>query len=77
MFSIGLWLADLSVTQVFQEEVHEDQRGTLNGVQGSMNQAMNLLKYILVIVLPNPATYAYLIALSWLFVVFGFVIIIM
>jgi len=69
---IGLWIADLSVIQIFQEEIPADKRGILNGVQGSLNQGMNLLKFIIVIILPNPNTFAYLICLSWIFVFSGY-----
>ena len=33
----GLWIIDLSVTQILQEEVEEDRRGVINGVQDSLN----------------------------------------
>ncbi len=58
--------------QIFQEEIPENKRGVLNGVQGGLNQSMNLLKFIIVIILPNPETFAYLICLSWLFVFSGY-----
>ena len=67
----GLWIADLSVTQFFQEDVIESQRGIINGVQDSMNQIMNLIKFILVIVLPNLSTFGFLIISSWAFVFLG------
>jgi len=67
----GLWIADLSVTQIFQEGVAEDRRGILNGVQDSLNQAMSLLKFFLVIIFPSPETFGYLVFLSWIFVFIG------
>jgi len=67
----GLWMADLSVVQIFQERIPEHQRGVLNGVQGSLNQTMNLIKFLIVIILPNSDTFAYLILASWLFVFMG------
>jgi len=69
---IGLWIADLSVTQIFQEEIQESQRGILNGVQDSLNKLMNLVKFALVILLPSPETFGYLIFVSWLFVFLGY-----
>ena len=70
---LGLWIADLSVVQIFQEGIPENKRGVLNGVQGALNQSMNLLKFIIVVALPNPETFAYLIVLSWLFVFSGWI----
>jgi iron-regulated transporter 1 len=67
----GLWIADLSVTQIFQEEVEESQRGVINGVQDSLNKLMDLVKFALVIFLPSPDTFGYLIFLSWFFVFLG------
>jgi len=67
----GLWIADLSVTQIFQEEVEESQRGIINGVQDSLNKFMDLIKFVLVILLPSPETFGYLIFISWVFVFLG------
>ncbi len=70
---IGVWLSDLTVTQTFQEEVEENQRGIVNGVQESLNKIMELTKFGLVILFPSPETFGYLIILSWIFVVIGLV----
>lgn len=67
----GLWVADINVSQIFQENIVESQRGSVNGVQDSLNQGMNLIKFILVIILPNTDTFPYLVALSWLAVLLG------
>ena len=61
----GLWLADLSVTQILQESVEESMRGSLNGVQGSLNSAMDMVKFVLVIALPDPETFGWLILVSF------------
>jgi len=44
----GLWIADLSINQILLEEVSEDHRGKINGVQTGLNSFMNTLKYLLV-----------------------------
>ncbi|XP_042865052.1 solute carrier family 40 member 1-like [Penaeus japonicus] len=64
----GLWLADLTVTQILQEGVEEGQRGAINGVQSSLNQSFDLLRSILIIILPIRATFGFLIILSFIFV---------
>lgn len=64
----GLWLADLTVTQILQEGVEEGQRGAINGVQSSLNQSLDLLRSILIIILPTRSTFGFLIILSFIFV---------
>lgn len=68
---IGLWSFDLSVTQLFQEEVQESERGVVGGVQSSMNNLMDLIHFILVIVLPAPSQFGLLILTSVVFVCLG------
>ncbi|XP_002741254.1 ferroportin-like [Saccoglossus kowalevskii] len=67
----GLWLFDLTVTQLIQESVLETQRGIFNGVQNSLNGFMDLVHFALVITFPNPHTYGVLVLLSFLFVCTG------
>ncbi|KAI0229788.1 Solute carrier family 40 member 1 [Lamellibrachia satsuma] len=65
---VGLWMADLVVTQLLQETVRERERGIVNGVQNSLNMLMDVLKFTLVIVLPHIETFGYLIILSFIFI---------
>ncbi|XP_014662603.1 PREDICTED: solute carrier family 40 member 1-like isoform X3 [Priapulus caudatus] len=67
----GLWQIDLSMTQILQENVSETEIGIVNGVQHSLNMCMDMLKFILVILLPSPHQFGVLIILSFLFVAFG------
>ncbi|CAH1790412.1 unnamed protein product [Owenia fusiformis] len=67
----GLWMADLTVTQLIQENVHESDRGAVNGVQNSLNSLFDLIKFTLVIILPSPHTFGILIILSVLFICLG------
>lgn len=60
----GLWTADLSITQLFQETVPESQRGSVGGIQHSLNQLMDLLKSVLVMILPYAQTFGLLIIAS-------------
>merc|ERR1712106_1196974 len=57
----GLWVVDLTVNQLLQEKVAEDVRGVVNGVQDSLNNTLDLLKCILVIILPAQETFGLLI----------------
>ena len=61
----GLWVADLSVNQVLQNRVENEIRGTVNGVQSSMNMILDTMKYLLVIALPYPNTFGYLVCASF------------
>jgi hypothetical protein len=71
-FPTGLWVADLNANQILQEGVEESHRGVINGVQNSLNQLANLLKFFLVIVFPSPQAFGYLIFLTWIFMFFGY-----
>ena len=67
----GLWVSDLTITQVLQENVLEEHRGIIGGVQNGINSAMDTIKFILVIVLPEQETFGWLITASFTFVCFG------
>ncbi|XP_048389935.1 solute carrier family 40 member 1-like isoform X2 [Stegostoma tigrinum] len=68
---VGLWSFDLTVTQLTQEMVYESKRGIVNGVQGSMNGIMDLLRFVFVIIIPAPEHFGILIILSVAFVSVG------
>ncbi len=40
----GLWLTDLSITQILQEGVEEEYRGTVGGVQNGLNSLLDTIK---------------------------------
>jgi len=67
----GLWIADLSVTQILQENVEEQKRGVIGGVQNSLNSSFNMLKFCLVLIMPDPHMFGILIILSFIFICFG------
>ncbi|VDM46583.1 unnamed protein product [Toxocara canis] len=69
---VGLWMADLSITQIMQEVIAERERNTVFGVQNACNQFFSVLKDIMVIVLPEPRTFGVLIIVSVIFVTSGF-----
>ena len=70
----GLWTADLSITQLFLEAVVEEERGVVNGVQNALNKLMDVLKFLLVVLVPDTETFGFLILLSFLFVCMGWVL---
>jgi len=61
----GLWLSDLSITQILQQEVTESKRGVVGGVQSSLNSTFDLVRFILVLFLPDPHTFGILIIISF------------
>ena len=62
----GLWLFDLSVVQIVQENVIESERGVVNGIMSSMNFFNDMLHFLLVTMFPLPSQFGYLAILSFL-----------
>ena len=50
---LGLWMADLVVTQILQENVKESERGVVGGVQDSLNMLMDMIKFSVIITKPG------------------------
>ncbi|XP_037089441.1 solute carrier family 40 member 1-like [Pollicipes pollicipes] len=67
----GLWISDLSVTQLLQERVPEWRRGTISGVQSALNMTMDTAKNLLVVFIPHAQDFGVLIILSYIFWVIG------
>jgi len=70
----GLWIVDLTITQILQERVEEERRGVVNGVQDSLNNSMDLLKCVLVILLPDAKHFGCLIILSYISISSGWLL---
>lgn len=68
---LGLWIVDLSVTQLFLQTVKERERGLVSGVQNSLNQLMDMLKALMVILAPYPEEFGMLTFISFGFVCLG------
>ena len=68
---LGLWMADLTITQLFLETVDVTERGIVNGVQNAINQLLDLVKYAVVILLPVPEVFGYLVIISFSFICLG------
>ena len=60
-----------------QEGVEEQFRGTVGGVQNSLNSIMDTIKFLLVIVLPDEDTFGYLVMASVATIVVGTIFYIM
>ncbi|XP_059174595.1 solute carrier family 40 member 1-like isoform X2 [Physella acuta] len=67
----GLWVVDLSISQLFMESVAEDERGKVNGVQTSLNQLMDMLKYLMVVLAPFQHQFGLLVMISFCFICLG------
>lgn len=70
---LGLWMIDLTISQIMQESIEEDERGVVNGVQNSLNQLMSMIKDVGVIALPDIRTFGILIIISYMSVSSAFV----
>lgn len=67
-------MADLAITQLFLEDVVESERGTVNGVQGSLNKLMDVLKFFLVVAIPDTENFGFLIIISFGFISLGWLL---
>mmetsp|Transcript_17728 Transcript_17728/g.43729 ORF Transcript_17728/g.43729 Transcript_17728/m.43729 type:complete len:572 (+) Transcript_17728:275-1990(+) len=65
---IGLWVFDISVTQLMQLNVADDVRGEVGGVQSSLNSFFFLLSFGLGILLPDPASFHVYASIGYIFV---------
>ncbi|KAH7706011.1 solute carrier family 40member 1 [Aphelenchoides avenae] len=60
MGRFGLWMSDLAITQLMQEQVPEVHRGAVFGVQGALCLLLSVGKDVLAILLPDPRTFGLL-----------------
>ncbi|GLI67363.1 hypothetical protein VaNZ11_011542 [Volvox africanus] len=56
----GLWLYDLAVTQLIQEDVRQNQLGTVYGVQSSLQASFEMLSFVAGLINPRPARFYWL-----------------
>ncbi|GFN75305.1 solute carrier family 40 member [Plakobranchus ocellatus] len=70
----GLWVADLSISQIYFETVVEQERGKVGGVQTALNQFMDMLKFGLVIILPYQHQFGLLVLFSFAFIGLGWLL---
>ncbi|KAG0554856.1 hypothetical protein KC19_12G125500 [Ceratodon purpureus] len=62
---LGLWMFDLSVTQLMQESVPEAERGVVGGVQKSLQSLMDMLTYVVGMVIVHPQDFGITICMSY------------
>ncbi|EFO87580.1 CRE-FPN-1.2 protein [Caenorhabditis remanei] len=67
----GLWCLDLAITHIMQVTVPERERNTVFGMHNALCNTFSVLKDVLVIILPLPATFAICIFISYGFVTVG------
>ncbi|XP_047133099.1 solute carrier family 40 member 1 isoform X1 [Hydra vulgaris] len=70
----GLWMFDLTITQLQQENVEEEFRGVVGGVQFSLNSILDSTQYILTIFLYRPEDFGILVLISFCAVFLSFLI---
>ena len=70
----GLWMFDLAVSQLIQENVPEEERGVFSGVMNVFISIMDMLHYVLVIFAPRPEHFRYLTVISIAMVSFGYLL---
>ena len=64
----GLWMFDLSVSQLVQEKVKEEERGVVSGVMNVFIANTDMLHYLLAIAAPDPQYFGILTLISVAFV---------
>lgn len=63
---VGLWVFDISVTQLMQLHVPEDVRGLVGGVQQSLNAFFGMLSFALGILIPDPMNFHYYVEVGYI-----------
>ena len=62
---IGLWVFDISVTQLMQQRIPEEMRGIAGGVQQSLQSFFGLLAFALGIIYPDPNDFVVLVGAGY------------
>ncbi|CAM0910301.1 unnamed protein product [Alopecurus aequalis] len=65
---LGLWMFDLAVMQLMQDNVPDSDRCVVGGVQNSLQSMFDLLTYIMGIIISDPRDFSELIVLSFFLV---------
>ncbi|KAL3693438.1 hypothetical protein R1sor_007089 [Riccia sorocarpa] len=61
----GLWMFDLSVTQLMQDSIPEEKRGVVFGVQNSLQSIMEMLSYVMAIIISDPKKFRIPVLMSY------------
>ncbi|GAX11477.1 solute carrier family 40 (iron-regulated transporter), member 1 [Fistulifera solaris] len=70
----GLWVFDIAVTQLQQQEIPEHIRGLVGGVQHAMNAFFTILSFALGFVFPDPHQFHYFVLCGFTSVFFAAVL---
>uniref|UniRef100_A0A7S3PWE3 Solute carrier family 40 protein n=1 Tax=Chaetoceros debilis TaxID=122233 RepID=A0A7S3PWE3_9STRA len=62
---VGLWVFDLTITQYMQEQIPEEIRGAIGGVQKSLNSFFDLTTYALGLIFSAPEQFWVLVAIGY------------
>ncbi|XP_020578242.1 solute carrier family 40 member 1-like isoform X3 [Phalaenopsis equestris] len=65
---LGLWMFDLGVTQLMQDQVSEADRCIVGGVQSSLQSFLDLLTYVMGLIVSDPRDFGQLVILSFILV---------
>jgi len=61
----GMFLTDIATMQIQQEAVEEELRGSIGGVQESLDSCLDMMQYILVLFFPRARDFGYLVFASF------------
>lgn len=65
---LGLWMFDLAVMQLMQDNVSDSDRCVVGGVQNSLQSMFDFLTYIMGIIISDPKDFSMLIVISFFLV---------
>ena len=71
---IGLWVFDITITQMMQELIPPGIRGVVGGTQQSLNAIFNLIAFSLGLLFPNPSNFSIYGAAGYLAVGVGLIL---
>lgn len=62
---VGLWVFDLTITQHMQEQIPEEIRGVIGGVQKSLNSFFDLTTFALGLIFSDPGEFQIIVAIGY------------
>jgi iron-regulated transporter 1 len=74
---LGLWVIDITVTQLQQQEIPEQYRCLMGGVQEALNACFHIVAFVFGLLFPHPDDFIYIslsgcLSVSLAFIVFFF-----
>lgn len=71
---LGLWVIDITVTQLQQQEIPEEYRCLMGGVQEAINACFHVIAFVLGLLFPDPNDFIFISLSGCLFVSLAFVV---